>query len=106
MIQTERKGTGGSALMFVLVGLAFVVLAALIVYAVLNIDGLLENLALIALVVFAALAIIIVIVYLLMAVLALPYYATKGETYQVNVDYDLDDVESVKERKGGSDKNN
>ncbi|NLL94806.1 MAG: hypothetical protein GX224_03500 [Thermoplasmatales archaeon] len=103
MTQTERKGTGSSALLMVLAGIAIVALVGLIVYAALNIDNLLENLVLIGLVVLAAIIIIVVVVYLLMIILAIPYYAAKGESYQTNVDYDLDDVESVKERGGGDD---
>ncbi len=84
--------------MFVLTGLAVLLLIGLAAYAIMNVDMLLENLILVVLVVMSAIFIIVVVIYLLMAILALPYYAAKGETYQTNVDYDLGQVESVKER--------
>ena len=38
---------------------------------------------------------LIVIGYIVMALMAIPMYAYKGEQYQEGVDYSLDDVESV-----------
>ncbi|MCL2509791.1 MAG: hypothetical protein FWF07_01770 [Methanomassiliicoccaceae archaeon] len=91
---TGRNSTLGSALGILL--LALVVIAA-IVFVALNPD-ILKSLAYIVLIVIAIIIVIVIIVYLAAVFLALPYYAAKGETYQTGKSYDLDDIESVKEK--------
>ena len=44
----------------------------------------------------------VIIAYIVMAIIAVPMYAYKGEQYQENVDYNLDDVKAVE---GKDDKN-
>ena len=89
-----RNSTTGSALMILLL---IVAIAAIGVFLAMN-PGILENIlwavVIVAIIIVAAIAII----YFVMAILALPYYAMKGEEYQVDATYDLDDVKPVKEK--------
>ena len=89
----KRNSTFGSALILLLLVATIV---AVIIWLALNpdiLDDLLHIAIIAAVIVIAAIA----IVYLVMIVLAIPYYAAKGEKYQTNASYDLDDVKSVKE---------
>ncbi|MDR3074473.1 MAG: hypothetical protein LBU30_00340 [Candidatus Methanoplasma sp.] len=92
--KTGRNSTLGSALAILLLVAVIVVTA---VYVALN-PGILESLAHLALVVIVILIIAAVIIYLAVAILAVPYYAAKGEEYQTDASYDLDDVEPVREK--------
>ncbi len=99
----ERKKTWPSALMLVLLGVGVILLIALIVYA-LMIPGVLESILNIAVIVVIAIVAIIIIIYAVMVILAIPMYAYKGESYQKDVSYDLNDVKSVKEKNSEDDK--
>ena len=79
--------------MMVLVAVVIVAAAA----AIFLIPGVLESIAMVLIVIAVAVAIIVAIIWICMIVLAIPMYAAKGETYQTDISYDLDDVESVKE---------
>ena len=92
--KTGLNSTLGSALAILLLVAVIVVTA---VYVALN-PGILESLAHLALVVIVILIIAAVIIYLAVAILAVPYYAAKGEEYQTDASYDLDDVEPVREK--------
>jgi hypothetical protein len=98
----EREKTWPSALMLILLGVGIVTLIGLIVYA-LMIPGVLESVLNIALIVIVGIIAVIIIIYAVMAIIAIPMYAYKGESYQKDVSYDLNDVESVKERKSEDD---
>jgi len=89
-----RKSTLGSALGILLLAAAAV---AIVVYVAMN-PALLESLVYLALIAAAVIGIIVIIVFLAAAILALPYYAVKGERYQTGASYDLDDIEPVKEK--------
>ncbi|MDR3282966.1 MAG: hypothetical protein LBS92_05085 [Candidatus Methanoplasma sp.] len=96
-METKRRSTAASA-----AGILFLALliAALAVTVVMN-ASILESLVATAIVLVVAAAAAIGIVLLAVAVLALPYYAAKGEQYQTDADYDLDDVKPVKEKDSG-----
>ena len=93
MVETKREGTGKSALMMVLV--AAVVIAA--IAALFLIPGALQSLVIVLAVIAIAIVAIAAIIFVCMVVLAVPMYVAKGEEYQTDIDYDLDDVKSVKE---------
>lgn len=99
MMQTETKKTGGSALMIILLAIVVISVFALAGYVIMHYD-LLKNILLAVAVIFAVIVLIVVIIFILMFILAIPFYALKGESYQTGVDYDMDQVESVKESKG------
>lgn len=90
---TGRNSTSKSAAVILLL---VVIVIALIMYLALN-PELLENLAYLVIAAVIVIAVAAVIIYLVVMILAVPYYAMKGETYQTGADYDLDDVKSVKE---------
>jgi hypothetical protein len=90
----EKKSTIGSALLLLLLVVAITAIAVLLL---LNPD-VLGNLIIVILVAAVVIVIIVAIVFVLMAILALPYYVAKGETHQTSASYDLDDVEPVKEK--------
>ena len=93
----KKAGTGKSALGLLAIAAAMIVIGIVAYYALSQsgvLDSLVNVLAIAAVVVIA----VVVIVYVVMAVIALPMYVHKGETYQENVDYSLDDIESVGEK--------
>ena len=89
----SKNKTGKSALLF---GLLAIILIAIVVCVVYN-PWILKDLAYILIVVVIAIIIILVVVYLAMVVLAVPIYAAKGESYQKDMSYDINDVKAVKE---------
>jgi len=89
----KRNSTLGSALILLLL---VAVIVAAIVWLALNPD-ILDDLLHIAIVAAVIIVAAVAIVYLVMIILAVPYYAAKGERYQTDASYDLDDVKSVKE---------
>jgi len=91
---TGRNSTLGSALGILLLAALIVAIA---VFVATN-PTILESLVYLAFIAAAVFVMIVVIVYLAAVLLALPYYAAKGETYQTGASYDLDDVEPVKEK--------
>ncbi len=93
MVETVRAGTGKSALMMLLV----VVVIAAAIAALLLIPGALESIVWILVIIGIAIVAIAAIIFICMVVLAVPMYVAKGEEYQTDVSYSIDDVESVKE---------
>lgn len=100
----EKKKTGPSALLLLLLVVAVIAVIALAVYA-LTLPGMLESVLTAGLIILGAVVAVIVIVFIAMMLLAVPMYAYKGESYQKDVSYSLDDVESVKEKSSEDDKN-
>ena len=93
MVETKVAGTGKSALMMVLV----VAIIAAAIAALFLIPGALESLVIVIAVIAIAIVAIVAVIFLCMVVLAVPMYVAKGEEYQTDVSYSIDDVESVKE---------
>ena len=89
----QVAGTGRSALMLLLI--VAVIVAAVI--ALFTVPGALESTVTVIAVILIALVAIAAIIVIFAVVLAVPMYAHKGEKYQTDVSYDLDDVRSVKE---------
>ena len=56
-----------------------------------------ENLIYAALIILGAIVVIAVVIWLFTLVMAVPYYMKKGESYQDDVSYDMDDIKPVKE---------
>jgi cytochrome b subunit of formate dehydrogenase len=84
--------------MVVLFVVALAIAGAVIWYFVNNPEAL-ENLAVALAYILGAIVVIAVLLYIAIAVLAIPYYAAKGETTQTNASYDIRDVKSVQEKK-------
>ena len=93
MVETKVAGTGKSALMMVLV----VAIIAAAIAALSLIPGALESLVIVIAVIAIAIVAIAAVIFLCMVVLAVPMYVAKGEEYQTDISYSIDDVESVKE---------
>ena len=93
MVETKVAGTGKSALMMVLV----VAIIAAAIAALFLIPGALESLVIVLAVIAVAIVAIVAVIFLCMVVLAVPMYVAKGEEYQTDISYSIDDVESVKE---------
>ena len=93
MVETKVAGTGKSALMMVLI----VVIIAAAIAALFLIPGALESVLIVLAVIAIAIVAIAAVIFICMVVLAVPMYVAKGEEYQTNISYDLDDVKSVKE---------
>ena len=90
----RRAGTGKSALGLLLVVVGVIAVAVAACY-VLSMPGMMDSVINILVTVLLALCAIAVLIYVIMAVLALPMYAYKGEVYQENVDYTLDEIKTV-----------
>jgi len=93
MVETKVAGTGKSALMMVLI----VAIIAAAIAALFLIPGVLGSLLIILAVIGIAILAIAAVIFIFMVLLAVPMYAAKGEMYQTDIDYNLDDVKSVKE---------
>jgi len=92
--RTGRNSTLGSALGIVLLA---VLVVAIAVFLALN-PKIVENILYVAIIILVVIVVVAVIIFLAAAILALPYYAVKGEEYQMDATYDLDDVKPVKEK--------
>ena len=98
----ERKGTGKSAIGIGLI-VAIIVIAAVGLF--LN-PWILKDLAILLIYIVVVVIVVAVVFYLAVAVLAVPFYAAKGEMYQTQASYDLDDVKAVKEKNSDEEKKN
>ena len=98
----ERKaGTGKSGLGLIAIAVVVVVVIIAAAWALMQ-PGVLENVGYILAIVLVAIIVIAIVAYAAYALIAIPMYMVKGETYQENVDYNLDDVKPVE---GKEDKN-
>ena len=93
MVETKVAGTGKSALMMLLVG---VIIGAAIA-ALFLIPGALESVIWVLVIIGIAIAAVAAVIFVFMVILAVPMYVAKGEEYQTDISYSIDDVESVKE---------
>ena len=93
MAETKRESTGKSALMMVLV----VAIVAAAIAALFLIPGVLESVIWILVIIGIAIVAVVAVVFVFMVILAVPMYVAKGEEYQTNISYSIDDIESVKE---------
>ena len=92
----KKAKTGKSAVGFVGIAIGIIILIVAAVYALTQ-PGVLETVASAAVVIILAIVGILIIVGAVVALMAIPMYAYKGEQYQENVDYNLDDVKPVRE---------
>ena len=90
--KTEKRSTTGSALGILLIVLAVIACVVVLVMY----PNILENILVAALVVVGAILVIAVGVALFAGLLAVPMYAKKGEVYQTDMSYSVDDVQEVK----------
>ena len=93
MAETKRESTGKSALMMVLV----VAIVAAAIAALFLIPGVLESVIWILVIIGIAIVAVVAVVFVFMVILAVPMYVAKGEEYQTDISYSIDDIESVKE---------
>ena len=100
----KKAKTGKSAWGFVGIAIGVILLIVAVAYA-LSQPGVLETVATAAAVIILAVVGIVIIIGAVIALTAIPMYAYKGEQYQENVDYSLDDVKSVKESSSEDRKN-
>ena len=93
MVETKRESTGKSALMMVLV----VAIVAAAIAALFLIPGVLESVIWVLVIIGIAIVAVVAVVFVFMVILAVPMYVAKGEEYQTDISYSIDDIESVKE---------
>lgn len=97
----RKAGTAKSGLC--LIAIAAVIIVVIIAAAwALSQPGVLENVLYVVAIAVVAIVVIAIVAYAAYALLAIPMYMYKGEQYQENVDYNLDDVKAV-EGKGDKD---
>ena len=95
---TKRVSTTKSAVGILAIAILAIVIVAAIAYALTNPD-VLESTLTVIFIVAVVLVAAMTVIYLVIGLLAIPMYAYKGETFQTGMDYDLDDVQSVGEKK-------
>ena len=100
----RKAKTGKSALGLVGIAIGVILLVIAVAYA-LSQPGVLETVASAAVIIVLAIVGIAFIIGAVIVLSAIPMYAYKGEQYQENVDYSLDDVKSVKESSSEDKKN-
>lgn len=98
----QRKSVSGSVIGLIAIAIAVVAIA---VFVALN-PEILKNLMYLALIILAALIVVAVVVAIAMFVLAIPFYAAKGEVHQTHANYDINDVKAVKEKNLDDEKKN
>ncbi len=78
------------------IGLLVIVLAiiAVIVFFAMN-PALLSNILYVILAIVGVIIVIAIVIAVIMAISAVPIYAKKGETYQTDMSYNVDDVKAV-----------
>ena len=100
----RKAKTGKSALGLVGIAIGVILLVIAVAYA-LSQPGVLETVGSAAVIIVLAIVGIAFIIGAVIALSAIPMYAYKGEQYQENVDYSLDDEKSVKESSSEDKKN-
>lgn len=93
----KRDKTWPSAIMFLLLAIGIIILIGVIVYALTQ-PGVFETTLKIILIAIAAIVALVIIGYAIIALISIPMYAMKGESYQTDVSYDLEQIEPVKEK--------
>jgi len=99
-----RNKTTGSAVGILALILVIVAIVIGFTWYIWKNPEILEDLARFLIILAGLIIIIVIIAYIIIAVLAVPYYALKGESYQTGATYDLNDVKSVKEKTSDSKK--
>lgn len=94
-IRTER--TTGSGLFLLSLIIVVIAVIGIVAWVFVTYPDVLENVVYAILIIIGAILVIAVAIWILAAVLAIPFYIKKGESYQDDVSYDLDDVSPVKE---------
>ena len=99
----ERKSsTARSAVAIILVAVLVVAIGVALYYAF-TVPGIMESVTNILAIAGVVILAVIGIIALLAAVLAVPMYAYKGERYQENVNYNLDDIQPAENKKDRDD---
>lgn len=93
MAGTKVAGTGKSALMMLLV----VVIIGAAIAALFLIPGALESLVWVLVIIGIAIVAVAAVIFVFTVILAVPMYVAKGEEYQTDISYSIDDVQAVKE---------
>jgi uncharacterized membrane protein len=93
----KKESTGKSGLALALIGVVIVAVIGITAWILYSNPDILENVLYVILVIIAAIVIVIIAVWIITAVLAVPYYIAKGESYQDDASYNLDDVSSAGE---------
>ena len=93
MVETKVAGTGKSALMM----LRVVVIIGAAIAALFLIPGAIESVIWVLVIIGIAIAAVVAVIFVFMVILAVPMYVAKGEEYQTDISYNIDDVQSVKE---------
>ena len=93
----KKESTGKSGLALALIGIVIVAVIGITAWILYSNPDILENVLYVILVIIAAIVIAVIAVWIITAVLAVPYYIAKGESYQDDASYNLDDVSSAGE---------
>ncbi|MDO5838056.1 MAG: hypothetical protein Q4P10_04700 [Methanomassiliicoccales archaeon] len=94
-IRTEKTTRSGLFLMLLVI--AIVAVVGVVAWVFMAYPDVVENLIYAALIILGAIVVIAVVIWLFTLVMAVPYYMKKGESYQDDVSYDMDDIKPVKE---------
>jgi uncharacterized membrane protein YcjF (UPF0283 family) len=93
----DNVGKNKTAVSALILDLFAVAIVAVAIFLILN-PYILKDFAYVIIAAAVLIVLAVIAIYIVIVILALPYYAAKGEAYQTDVSYDLDDVGSVKEK--------
>lgn len=100
--KTQKNSTAGSAVGIAIGAVLIIAAVAALAYLLYTNSQLLDDIISIVLIAIVAIVVIAVGAALVIGIVAIPVYGMKGEVYQTDMSYDLDDVDSV-ESKGKDD---
>ncbi len=93
----KKESTGKSGLVLLLITAVIVAVVGITAWIIASNPDILKNVLYVVLIIIAAVVVVIAAIWIITAVLAVPYYIAKGETYQDDASYNLDDVSSAGE---------
>lgn len=93
----KTNKTGKSAIGFLLMGIAVIAVIVAVCLVFYYHPEYLQNLLWAVLIIIGAIVLIAAIIAVVMFLMAIPVYALKGEKYQSDMEYSIDDAKSVKE---------
>ncbi len=93
----KKESTGKSGLAILLIAVVIIAVVGITAWILYSNPDILKNVLYVILIIIAAIVIIAVAIWIITALLAIPYYIAKGESYQDDASYNLDDVSSAGE---------
>ncbi len=95
-LKVQRNSTTKSAIGLVIGAVLIIAVIAAVAYILISNPDITQSLVNVIVMIIIAIVVIAVAAALIIGIISIPMYAYKGETYQTEMSYDIDDVEAVK----------